>query len=180
MITGLLLVDDFINSKEYDHLLEVVETQPWIYDLKRRVQHYGWRYDYKYRDVKYIDKLPSWLSIIAQRMHQEGYFSATPDQVIVNEYMPGQGIAAHIDSKCFDDTIATISLGSSCVMNFTRDGYDPKSILLKPKSLLVLKAESRYLWQHSIANIKTDYINNTRIKRARRISITFRNVVYKT
>lgn len=39
-----------------------------------------------------------------------------PDQLIVNEYPAGEGIEAHIDAPLFTDTIVSISLGSSCIM----------------------------------------------------------------
>ena len=42
-----------------------------------------------------------------------------PDQLIVNEYQPGQGISAHIDCEpCFKNTIVTVSLGSVYEMDF--------------------------------------------------------------
>ena len=41
------------------------------------------------------------------------------DQLIVNEYIPGHGISAHVDApKVFDDIITSVSLGSTCVMEF--------------------------------------------------------------
>ena len=43
-------------------------------------------------------------------------FDYEPDQVTVNEYLPGQGIAPHVDThSAFEDGIASLSLGSSCV-----------------------------------------------------------------
>ena len=43
------------------------------------------------------------------------------DQLIVNDYAPGQGIPAHVDAPLFTDTIISISLGSSCVMEFSNE-----------------------------------------------------------
>lgn len=41
------------------------------------------------------------------------------DQLIVNEYEPGQGINPHIDNiKLFKSDIASLSLGSDCIMIF--------------------------------------------------------------
>ena len=75
----------------------------WRDDLSRRVQHYGWRYDYKARAITpdmHIGALPDWLQQLAQRLHDEtNLFDRVPEQVIVNEYLPGQGIAMHTDHR---------------------------------------------------------------------------------
>ena len=42
-----------------------------------------------------------------------------PDQVTVNEYLPGQGIAAHVDThEAFGHTLLSLSLVSGVVMDF--------------------------------------------------------------
>ena len=57
---------------------------------------------------------------IGDKLVNDGYFSLLPDQLIVNEYLPGQGITDHIDCEpCFEDTVVSISLGSHTTMNFT-------------------------------------------------------------
>ncbi|MDX2113009.1 MAG: alpha-ketoglutarate-dependent dioxygenase AlkB [Alphaproteobacteria bacterium] len=181
-ISGLNYIPDFIDSATESALIKTIDPLPWITELKRRVQHYGWRYDYKARSVTNdlrIGALPDWLQHYAVRLQQAGYFSETPDQVIINEYQPGQGISAHIDCvPCFTDTIASLSLGSPCVMDFTRSKTGKKSsLLLEARSLLVLTGDARYVWQHAIAGRKTDRYNGQIIKRTRRISLTFRKVI---
>jgi alkylated DNA repair dioxygenase AlkB len=111
-------VPDFITLTEHDELLEQIDRQIWLTELKRRVQHYGYKYLYKSRKVDasmYLGQLPTWADIIARRLQIEGYIDVLPDQAIVNEYLPGQGIAKHIDCpSCFIDTIVSLSLGSAC------------------------------------------------------------------
>jgi hypothetical protein len=47
--------------------------------------------------------------------------SLRPDQCTVNEYLPGQGIAPHVDTHAaFDDAILSLSMGSGIVMEFRR------------------------------------------------------------
>ena len=46
-----------------------------------------------------IDHLPKWLQTLGRKLKEEGYMPTEPDQVIVNEYKPGQGIASHIDCE---------------------------------------------------------------------------------
>lgn len=51
VVSGLSYIPDFIDSATESALIKTIDTQPWITELKRRVQHYGWRYDYKARSV---------------------------------------------------------------------------------------------------------------------------------
>lgn len=180
-IAGLSYIPDYIDESTEAALLKIIDSQPWMHDLKRCVQHYGWRYDYKARNVTSdlrIGALPDWLQQHAVRLQQAGYFSEAPDQVIINDYQPGQGISAHIDCvPCFADTIASLSLASPCVMDFTHIKIGEKSsLLLEPRSLLVLNGDARYVWQHAIAGRKTDRISGHIIQRTRRLSLTFRKV----
>lgn len=181
-ITGLRYLPDFINAETEATLIATIEQQPWLHDLKRRVQHYGWRYDYKARGITQdlrIGVLPDWLTGLCECLYAKGIFSHAPDQVIINEYQPGQGISAHVDCvPCFGDTIASLSLGSVCVMDFTHASTNEKqSQLLEPRSLLVLSGDARYHWQHAISARKSDKWCRQTIPRARRISLTFRTVL---
>ena len=181
-IAGLSYISNYIDESTEAALLEIIDSQPWMHDLKRRVQHYGWRYNYKARNVisdLQIGELPDWLQSYAVRLQQGGLFTEMPDQVIINEYQPGQGISAHIDCMpCFADTIASLSLGSPCVMDFTHSNVGEKSsLLLEPRSLLVLTGDARYVWQHAIAGRKMDRFNGQAIQRTRRMSLTFRKVI---
>jgi alkylated DNA repair dioxygenase AlkB len=101
-----------------------------------------------------------------------------PNQLIVNEYVPGQGIAPHVDSPAFGNEILSISLGSPCVMSFSGCvGAETCEILLEPGDLLRLRDEARYEWRHQIKPRKSDRWQGRTIKRARRLSLTFRKVL---
>lgn len=182
-ISGLQYLPDYLNPRYQARLLACIDAAPWLDDLKRRVQHYGYRYDYKSRRVdrsQYLGPLPDWCAYFAQQLHLDGYFAAAPpDQVIVNEYTPGQGIAAHIDcTPCFEDTVVSISLGSACIMNFSRSEDASQNIdqLLLPGSAVVLQGAARFEWRHGIKSVKADLIQGERVVRQRRVSLTFRKV----
>ncbi len=178
-IPGLTIIPNFISQQTHDALLKTIDQQSnktkWRQDLKRQVQHYGYVYDYKARKITpdlYLGPLPEWLYFNGL----DKWFQQQPDQVIINEYQPGQGISPHIDCvPCFGDTIASISLGSACLIDFSKQG-EKHSILLKPRTLLVMQDAARYEWQHSIAARKSDVINGARVQRERRVSLTFREV----
>ena len=175
-IQGLLFIQDYITDDEEKQFIKTIDKQVWDNSLKRRVQHYGYRYDYKARNVTkdmYLGKLPKWLNNVASKIKEDGLCEVVSDQVIINEYKPGQGISAHIDCEsCFGPRIFSLSLGSQVIMEFTQDGNPKKEILLTPRSLVMMYGEARYNWKHSIpARLKDNGID-----REVRLSLTFRNV----
>jgi alkylated DNA repair dioxygenase AlkB len=177
---GLKLIDNFITSKEESSILAAIDRSVWDSSMSRRVQHYGWRYDYKAKKINsssYIGPLPAWAEILAKKLVNDGYISVCPDQVIVNEYIGNQGIAKHIDCKsCFLGAVVTISLLESWEMIFSRKtkvGTDEKTkILLNRRSAAVIDGEARTDWFHEIPK----RLKEAGVLRGRRISITFRKV----
>lgn len=182
-IHGLELYFDFITKEEEKQLLKNIDDNQWLNDLSRRVQHYGYKYDYRARKIDnsfYLGELPNWLNELALKLYNKNLIEFIPDQAIINEYEPGQGIASHIDCEpCFGDTIISLSLGSTCIMNFSKEvnSLERIPILLEPRSLVIMKKESRYDWYHGIPARKSDKFNDKVIKRERRVSITFRKVI---
>lgn len=178
-ILGLSYLPGFITVDQSAALIAEIDNQTWRSDLKRRVQHYGYVYDYRSRAISKemkLGPLPEWLDGMTRQLVRRNIFPKTPDQIIINEYKPGQGISAHIDCvPCFGDVIASLSLGGAVDMSF-RKGGDAINLRLEPNSLLVLAGEARYKWQHMIANRKSDKVSNERVLRTRRVSLTFRTV----
>ena len=158
-IQGLQLIQDIITPEYHDYLLAVIDQQPWITDMRRRVQHYGYRYDYKSRSVdasQFLGALPVWCRPFLEQLQHAGLVEQVPDQLIINEYEPGQGISSHIDCRpCFGEVILSLTLNSSCVMELTRD-EEKVPLLLEPRSLLVLQGEARHVWKHGIPARKKD------------------------
>ncbi|MCS4300671.1 hypothetical protein M2372_000102 [Chryseobacterium sp. BIGb0232] len=96
------------------------------------------------------------------------------DQVIINEYKPGQGISNHIDCvPCFEDVIISVSLLSSCIMQFSKDREQQEILIMTPKSFTV-KRRGKISLETCIKAVKNDKWSDTIIPRKRRISITFR------
>jgi alkylated DNA repair dioxygenase AlkB len=193
---GLLYEPEFVDGGEAEDLLGEIDREdaPWLSDLSRRVQHYGFKYDYQARRIvrsMHLGPLPGWLRGLADKVtgfveSNEDFESVEPlqpfDQAIINEYEPGQGISAHVDCEpCFGPVVATLSLGSAVEMQFEhiRTGVR-KPVHLGQRSLAVLTGETRSEWNHSISNRQSDPPLNgrgQRVQRGRRVSITFRTVI---
>ena len=172
---------DFVSELKAERLLEAIDASDWRADLKRRVQHYGWRYDYRKRHITAdmrLGPLPDWLAELADRVGRDGGFGVAPDQVIVNEYLPGAGISAHVDCEpCFGPVIASLTLGGSAEMVFRKRSTGERlSVILEPANLLILSDEARYDWTHEIPARKSDVVEGARQTRTRRVSLTFRTV----
>jgi alkylated DNA repair dioxygenase AlkB len=179
---GVVYVPNFITKEAEVLLAQHLDLASWNTDLKRRVQHFGYRYYYKARRVtadSYLGPLPQWLQAVARPLSAAGYISKMPDQVIANEYLPGQGISAHIDCEpCFGPVIVSLSLLSTCEMVFRNINHGAQaSIILEPRSLVILSGEGRYHWTHEIPARKSDMINGQRHQRGRRLSLTFREML---
>ena len=184
-IQGLRYVTDFLSVNEQEAAIHHIDGQSWRNDLERRVQHYGWRYDYRVRNVDrdmHIGPLPQWLRVIAERLYAETHlFERVPDQAIVNEYQPGQGIAMHADRQCFGPTVATVSLGDAWRMDLRPAGGKADTrvdILLEQGSALLMTGDARWRWFHGIAKRLKERTDQGSRLRKRRLSLTFRTVLY--
>lgn len=174
-------IDDFITPAQEEALLDAVADAPWRNDLQRRVQHYGYRYDYAERDCEAnrLGALPKWSDDVCMQLVQRRIFATPPSQLIVNEYEPGQGIAPHTDRDCFGPVVASLSLGGDCMMQLfphAKDKHDAFEIVLSRRSLLVLQGASRNAWRHGIARRKSDVQYGRKIPRGYRVSLTFRTL----
>ena len=184
-IPGLVYKPDFLTEEEETKLLACIDGAEWSTELQRRVQHYGWRYDYKQRQIDEsmrLGELPEWARELSRRLVNEGLMRDLPDQVIVNEYRGKQGISRHIDQpRSFAEHVATISLLETWGMVFRRRGSTEKvEKPLERRSVAVLTGDARYKWTHEIPNRanepRMEQGKRRRVKRTRRISLTFRTV----
>jgi alkylated DNA repair dioxygenase AlkB len=181
-VPGLTYVKNFLSEAEQDAIVAEIDKNKWSGELARRIQHYGYRYNYKARRLDsgmYLGELPAWMHAVAVKLYEAGYTDAVSDQGLANEYMPGQGIAPHVDCEpYFGNIVISLSLLSPCVMNFNRVGCDEQaSLLLEPCSIVVLKDEARYKWTHGIPKRLKDTVDGVTYTRGRRVSLTFRKAV---
>jgi alkylated DNA repair dioxygenase AlkB len=171
-IAGLSYLPQYITAEEESALVAAIDREPWDTSWDRRRQPYGWSYG---KAGSQRPPIPGWGQSLADRMFRQRISDRAFDQMLINEYLPGQGIALHCDYQPFDRTVASLSLLTPCVMDFRhRAGGRRESLLLEPRSLLVLSDEARYAWQHGIARRKSDRWHGMPIRRERRLSITFR------
>lgn len=172
-VPGLSYVSEYVSEAEARALLEAIDREPWSHELERRRQIYGLSYGSARAQPKELGPLPPWVVDLAERIVRDGWLEDAVANVVVNEYLPGQGIGAHHDFPGFGPTVVAVSLGSPCILELTRDGR--KELLdVAPRSLWVLSGEARTSWKHGIAARKADLVGGMRRPRGRRVSVTMR------
>nr|QBK86915.1 MAG: 2OG-Fe(II) oxygenase superfamily protein [Marseillevirus LCMAC103] len=179
---GLCVVPDFLTAAEAQGLLGCVEASDEWYPVvpgsakSRRVLHFGWSYPYAGGALQAARPIPASLRLGAKFARlPAGAAGFAPDQLIVNRYEPGQGIAPHVDrTDLFGPVIACVTLGSGAEMEFTRPGYPSFRVYTTPGSLYAMTGEARYLWQHRMRSRLTDPEGGKRVPRGVRVSLTYR------
>jgi alkylated DNA repair protein alkB family protein 8 len=176
-LPGFILHRDFISSSLEDQLVKEIDDQKWVVDYDRRLQYYGYRNELEkpYDLVEFPVPMPPLIKQLSEQIVNREILLNQPDQVIINEYEPGQGIRPHKDRNYFDNQICGINLGSGCIMRFIK-GSGVVDIEVPRRSLYVMQDEVRYKWKHAIPPRKKDIINGTVQHRERRWSITYRKV----
>ena len=169
--------DALIAPEDQAALIDFLDTQPWaactLGKSARRVQQYGYAYNYRSRKAAPCVGLPPPLQRIADTITKSLPGPQAPkntaeqpwNQCIVNEYLAGQGVTWHTDAKCFGDAIACVTLGTAAPIQFRVGGYI-ETITPEPGSLYVMTGESRTYAQHRMPLLTE----------GRRVSITFRHV----
>ncbi|XP_039045135.1 alpha-ketoglutarate-dependent dioxygenase alkB homolog 6-like isoform X2 [Hibiscus syriacus] len=161
----LFYIPNFVNDSEQAQLLNNIYQAPvskWKSLKNRRLQNWG---GVVHEKGLLPQDLPPWLSKITERICEEsGLFPSAINHVLINEYLPNQGIMPHQDGPAYYPVVAILSLGSPAVMDFTphsrldsckststdnngAEKHQPFSALLMPRSLLIFKddAYSDYL-----------------------------------
>lgn len=171
----------------------------WRTDLSRRTMHFGGTYclmasksdvptDPK-PEILQAPPIPGEIAWLIQRMEDTHVFpnNQRPQYCIVNEYTDNLGISAHTENFQFGEPVVGLSLLSSCPIRFheltepfdgsVRSGKAGKAektgrkvdVDMPGRSLLVMRGESRWKWQHEIARSA-----KSRGVGWKRVSLTFR------
>lgn len=176
---GLVYVDNWLSGAAEAEVVRAIDSGVFDTSLSRRTQHYGFIYDYSAAEVNTeltAPSPPAAIERLAVRLRDEGHFHRVPDQVIVNEYLSGQGIAEHVDRLSFGPAVATVSLLESWPMVFSHPDGRTIEVVLARGSLAVMTGPSRNEWTHEIRKRKSDSVGGMKVPRGRRLSVTFRTV----
>jgi len=102
-----------------DELLKEIDRQTWMVDCSRRLQFRN-ELEGPFQLIKIPLKIPERIFELSQQITSQGLLDIQPDQVIINEYIPGEGIRPHKDRNYYENQICGVNLGSGCVMRFIK------------------------------------------------------------
>ena len=98
---------------------------------------------------QWISPLPPYLERLAEDLVNLNIFEEKykPNHILINAYEPDEGIAAHTDGPSYFPKVATLSLGSDCVMRYTilhgrekeeeKGGTTIGEVILEQRSLII-------------------------------------------
>lgn len=178
-LPGLLLYPDFLSEAREQQLLNEIDAQIWIVDYARRLQYYGYRneLDEPYDLIKFPVPMPPLIYQLSQEIVGQKILLLQPDQVIINEYVPGEGIKPHKDRAYYENQICGVNLGSSCIMRFVKGkNLEVIDVEVPRRSMYIMQDDARKKWKHGIPPRKKDVVDGNVLHRERRVSITYRKV----
>ncbi|KAL8104273.1 hypothetical protein AgCh_028482 [Apium graveolens] len=180
-VPTLYYFPDFITHHQQHLLLNNIYQAPafkWKFLKNRRLQNWG---GVVHEKGLLPQDLPSWLTNIIQKIFDESrLFPSAINHVLINEYLPNQGIMPHQDGPAYFPVVAIVSLGSPVVMDFSphlgltissnqsgnsteeefshagapdgnlQKNYKTFSVLLMPRSLLIFKDKAYSEYMHGI------------------------------
>ncbi|KAJ0979124.1 hypothetical protein J5N97_014598 [Dioscorea zingiberensis] len=116
----LIYIPNFITDSEQAQLLHHIYEVPaskWKNLKNRRLQNWG---GVVHEKGLLPQDLPSWLKKVTGRICQHTrLFPSELNHVLINEYLPDQGIMPHQDGPAYFPVVAILSLKSPVVINFT-------------------------------------------------------------
>jgi len=182
IIPGLKYCSNYLSEDEESNLLKILSESKELKPIShskdsRNVIQYGYTYAYDRSGVTKCEAIPEVFKklIDSERVTKILGKNYEFDQLIINQYLPGQGISPHIDhTKYFSDVIFCISIGSPVEVEFSATHKNHETaIFVERRSAYAMTEDSRYKYKHSITPRKTDGSS----VRGIRYSLTFRKVL---
>ncbi|KAG1683251.1 Alpha-ketoglutarate-dependent dioxygenase alkB 6 [Nymphon striatum] len=166
-------IPDFISEEEESFLIQHILNSPktkWNYLGARRLQMWGGR---PHPKGMIQEDLPQWIDPYCDRICKTGVFEGkSPNHILINEYLPGQGIMPHEDGPLYNPTITTINVGSHTLLNFFKpvdhqltdeNAFETRcigSLLLERRSLLILQEDLYNEYLHGINCVTSDVLSD--------------------
>jgi DNA oxidative demethylase len=158
-LAGLEYRQDFITRDQEAALLEQLQATDLApfrfhgWTGNRKIQSYGWRYDFDDASFQPAEPIPQWLESLREKAAVlAGVKPENIAHALIARYDPGAGIGWHKDRSVFDRVVG-VSLGSSATLRFRQradSGFRRFSLPVEPRSAYLLSGEARHDWEHRI------------------------------
>lgn len=178
-VPSVYVIPDYLSEEEEAGIIQSIDYAPkvrWKMMSGRRLQQWG---GVPHAKGLIGEPLPEWLVALGCKLQAEfDLWGANPNHVLINEYLPGQGIMPHEDGPLYNPCVAILCTGSSCVMNFRRkhsesaasgDGMQQEqsasallmSVFLPRRALLVFRDDAYVKHLHGIEELMEDVLDDT-------------------
>eukprot|EP01023_Acetabularia_acetabulum_P024161 TRINITY_DN2339_c1_g2_i2.p1 TRINITY_DN2339_c1_g2~~TRINITY_DN2339_c1_g2_i2.p1 ORF type:complete len:220 (-),score=16.27 TRINITY_DN2339_c1_g2_i2:75-734(-) len=194
-LQSMYYINDFLTKEEESRLLSELKQSKtnWTELSNRRLRNYG---GIVHNKGLLPAPMPKFINQVIQKIVQFEIFDDkhVPNHVLVNSYLPGEGILAHEDGPLYHPLVCIVSLGSSCVIRFydknNQTQVPVQSVFLQPRSLLVFSEKAYTHCLHGILEVQIEKIDESIVnfgecgfqigqdvqREGERISLTIRNV----
>eukprot|EP01024_Parvocaulis_polyphysoides_P027012 TRINITY_DN24569_c0_g1_i1.p2 TRINITY_DN24569_c0_g1~~TRINITY_DN24569_c0_g1_i1.p2 ORF type:complete len:226 (-),score=32.80 TRINITY_DN24569_c0_g1_i1:275-952(-) len=200
LLDNVYYINDFITQQEESWLMSELKQSKtkWTELSNRRLRNYG---GIVHEKGLLPAPMPKWINQVIKKIADFKIFDEkhTPNHVLVNSYLPGEGILPHEDGPLYHPLVCIISMGSSCIIRFynknnNENNYNSQipvqSVFLQPRSLLVFSERAYEECLHGILEVETERIDDSVAnfqecgfqvgqdveREGERISLTVRNV----
>lgn len=222
-------IPSFLSKQDEEAILAQIDNTPkpkWTQLSHRRLINYG---GVPHKNGMITEEMPIWLKDKVAQLNNLGenktienkmklpcnkliqcfvlflgvFGDVKANHVLVNEYLPGQGIMAHSDGPLFHPVISTVSCGSHTILQFYEETQANENhtngnieindtqaainayrkpvcqLLIEAGSLVVLKDDMYKKYLHSIEEISSDLITSD-IANIDRCAVEFKDKIGKT
>lgn len=164
-------VPDALSAEQEEALVAAADAGGWHEVRGRRLQVHGTD-----PHSGSCAPLAPWLGTLLDWLGAGGdaapaQCSSRPNHVLVNEYARGEGIMAHTDGPCYEDSVCILSCGGPCVMHFranvtARDVGTARdrtlfSLALPARSALLFRGPAYWDMRHGIEAVSEDTVGWT-------------------
>jgi alkylated DNA repair dioxygenase AlkB len=162
---GFSYMEAFIDAREEEQLLGIIASldlqnmQFQGYEAKRKVASFGHDWNFTTRQLSPGKMIPKEFNWLTEKVAKELLIPVESIvELLVTEYPGGAVINWHRDAPPFD-IIAGISLSTYCIFKlrpYDKAKQNRKAIIslrVSPRSLYVMRGESRSDWEHSTAPV---------------------------
>ena len=156
-VRALTLLDEFISTAEEQTLLAHIEAgiptgQTRRHSRTRNVIQ-RWGSPVPYPNDILSDTIPEYFQFLLDRLVAQKLVDRRPDSITLNQYLEKQVIKPHVDLPEGGAVITVLSLLTPATMVFTL-AKRAFSVELPPRSLVQLRDEIRYNWNHEILPVR--------------------------
>ncbi|KAK4878793.1 hypothetical protein RN001_011299 [Aquatica leii] len=176
LVNSMIVYEDFLSETEENSIL--TEIEPYLQNLHYEFDHWDDAI-HGYRETERLNWTPENNKILDRVRAVAFTRNVTPLKFVhILDLNKNGYIKPHIDATRFcGDTITGLSLLSNSVMRLVHDVMKDlyASILLKRRSLYVMKGIARFEYTHEILSNDKSIFKGKHIEKDRRISVICRN-----